>query len=152
MTHFFNTLFSAALGVETNLQKRSYTTEGSWEKWVILAREILNEDQKRKTAGYKMIPVEWVCHYQNLSAGEHARLTITDTGHGMDREELERIFDPFYTTKIQDNSRGLGLSMVHGIIKNHGGEISVNSIVGIGTTFVILLPLIDPLNRKNILH
>jgi signal transduction histidine kinase len=66
----------------------------------------------------------------------------------MDREDLERIFDPFYTTKVQDNGRGLGLSMVHGIIKNHGGEISVNSIVGIGTTFIILLPVIDPLGEQ----
>jgi len=95
-----------------------------------------------------IIPPEWACHYPNLTPGEHARLTITDTGHGMDREDLERIFDPFYTTKVQDNGRGLGLSMVHGIIKNHGGEISVNSIVGIGTTFIILLPVIDPLGEQ----
>ncbi|WP_321367327.1 ATP-binding protein [uncultured Desulfuromusa sp.] len=97
-----------------------------------------------------MIPVERICHYPNLSPGEHVKLTITDTGHGMDRDELERIFDPFYTT-AQESGRGLGLSIVHGIIKNHGGEISVNSIVGVGTTFVILLPLIDPLEQQKAL-
>jgi PAS domain S-box-containing protein len=97
-----------------------------------------------------MIPVERRCHYPNLLPGEHVRLTITDTGHGMDREELERIFDPFYTT-TQESGRGLGLSMVHGIIKNHGGEISVNSIVGVGTTFVVLLPLVDPLEQQKAL-
>ena len=96
-----------------------------------------------------MISVERRSHYPNLLPGKHVRLTITDTGHGMDRDELERIFDPFYTT-AQESGRGLGLSMVHGIIKNHGGEISVNSIVGVGTTFVILLPLVDPLrDQKN---
>lgn len=95
-----------------------------------------------------VIPAEWICHYPNLTAGEHARLAITDTGHGMDREELERIFDPFYTKKVQGNGRGLGLSLVHGIIKNHGGEISVNSIVGIGTTFIILLPIVDIMYDK----
>lgn len=107
-------------------------------------------DAMQKTGGIleisltnMMIPVERICHYPNLFPGEHVRLTITDTGHGMDRDELERIFDPFYTTS-QESSRGLGLSMVHGIVKNHGGEISVNSIVDVGTTFVILLPLIDP--------
>ena len=110
-------------------------------------------DTMQKTGGIleisltnMMIPVERICHYPNLSPGEHIRLTITDTGHGMDRDELERIFDPFYTTS-QESSRGLGLSMVHGIINNHGGEISVNSIVGVGTTFVILLPQIRPLKR-----
>lgn len=95
-----------------------------------------------------IIPVERICHYPNLTPGKYVKLTITDTGHGMDREELERIFDPFYTTKGPHNGRGLGLSMVHGIIKSHGGEISVNSIAGIGTTFVILLPLIDPLTEQ----
>ncbi len=96
-----------------------------------------------------VIPSEWICHYPTLTAGEHARLAITDTGHGMNREELERIFDPFYTKKIQGNGRGLGLSMVQGIIKNHGGEISVNSIVGIGTTFIILLPIVDIMHVKS---
>lgn len=98
-----------------------------------------------------MIPAERVCHYPNLIAGEHVKLTITDTGHGMDRDELERIFDPFYTTSVKEDARGLGLSMVHGIIKAYGGEISVNSIVGIGTTFTILLPLIDPLREQKVL-
>jgi PAS domain S-box-containing protein len=93
-----------------------------------------------------MIPIERICHYPNLAPGEHVKLTITDTGHGMDREELERVFDPFYAT-AQKNGRGLGLSMVHGIVKNCGGEISVNSIVGVGTTFIILFPLIDPLQE-----
>jgi len=97
---------------------------------------------------HMVIPVERISHYPNLTPGEHVKLTITDTGHGMNREELERIFDPFYTTKFQDSGRGLGLSMVHGIIKNHGGEISVNSIIDIGTTFVILLPLVDTLAEQ----
>lgn len=80
------------------------------------------------------------CQYPNLQPGKYLKLTITDTGHGMDRNELEFIFDPFYSTKDQCNKRGLGLSISQRIIKNHGGHISVNSIVGTGTSFTILLP------------
>jgi len=87
------------------------------------------------------IPDSRVCHYTDLNPGDHVKLIITDTGHGMERDELEKIFDPFYTTKESGKGRGLGLSIAHRIIKNHGGDITVNSIVGVGTTFVILLPL-----------
>lgn len=92
------------------------------------------------------IPIERKHQYPDLMPGKHVKLTITDTGHGMNREALEHIFEPFYTTKGQGNGRGLGLSIAYGIIKNHGGAIDVNSVVGVGSTFVILLPLIDPQN------
>jgi len=69
------------------------------------------------------------CQYPNLQPGKYLKLTITDTGHGMNRNELEFIFDPFYSTKNRHNKRGLGLSISQRIIKNHGGHISVNSIV-----------------------
>jgi len=83
--------------------------------------------------------------YPGLSVGVYLKLTVSDTGHGMSRDILDRIFDPFFTTKGQGKGTGLGLSIAHGIVKNHGGHISVNSIVNVGTTFVIYLPLItDP--------
>ena len=94
------------------------------------------------------IPIERIHQYPGLIPGNHAKLTITDTGHGMARDELEHIFDPFYTTKGQGKGRGLGLSITYGIIKNHGGIIYVNSIVDVGTTFVILLPLTDILGNQ----
>lgn len=81
--------------------------------------------------------------YPGLAAGRYIKLLVSDTGNGMSREIMDRIFDPFYTTKNQGKGTGLGLSIAHGIIKNHGGNISVNSIVGVGTTFTILLPVID---------
>jgi len=64
-------------------------------------------------------------------------LMISDTGVGISSEDLDRIFDPFYTTKQQGKGTGLGLSIVQRIIEEHGGEISVNSEVGKGTTFMI---------------
>lgn len=81
--------------------------------------------------------------YPGLQPGEYVKLIVADTGHGMSRNVLDRIFDPFYTTKGQGKGTGLGLSIVHGIIKNHRGHISVNSILNVGTTFVILLPRVD---------
>ena len=72
---------------------------------------------------------------------EHAELTITDTGHGMDEETIKKCFDPFFTSKEVDRGTGLGLSTSYGIIKKHGGSINVDSEPGRGTTFTVLLPL-----------
>ena len=81
--------------------------------------------------------------FPGLECGRYLKLTVADSGHGMSRDILERIFDPFFSTKQQGKGTGLGLAIAHGIIKNHGGYISVNSIVDVGTTFVIYLPQIE---------
>jgi two-component system NtrC family sensor kinase len=67
-------------------------------------------------------------------------LFVTDTGHGIDHENLSRIFDPFFTTREVGEGTGLGLSICYGIVRDHGGQISVQSKVQVGTTFSILLP------------
>ncbi len=77
----------------------------------------------------------------DVPAGRCFRLLISDTGPGISKEELDKIFDPFYTTKAQSGGTGLGLSVVLGIVKNHGGNIQVYSNSEQGTTFEIVLPV-----------
>jgi signal transduction histidine kinase len=69
-----------------------------------------------------------------------ARIEISDTGIGISNEDLQHIFEPFYTTKHDEKGTGLGLSVVYGIIERHGGSIQVNSKLYEGTTFIIKLP------------
>ena len=71
-----------------------------------------------------------------------SRITVevSDTGHGIAKENLPRIFDPFFTTKPTGEGTGLGLSVSYGIIKGHGGNISVKSKQGNGATFTLSLP------------
>jgi PAS domain S-box-containing protein len=73
--------------------------------------------------------------------GSRIRVEVTDSGKGIPRHVLPRIFDPFFTTKPIGVGTGLGLSICHEIVRNHGGEIQVDSEVGKGTTFTVLLPL-----------
>jgi two-component system cell cycle sensor histidine kinase/response regulator CckA len=79
-----------------------------------------------------------------IAPGRYATITITDTGAGIPPDVLPRIFDPFFTTRREEGGTGLGLSMVHGIIRQSGGALSVRSTPGQGTCFTITLPRYEP--------
>ena len=81
--------------------------------------------------------------HDGLKSGSFVKLTVKDTGHGMDQATLERIFDPYFTTKAVGEGTGLGLAVIGGIVKRHEGAISVQSVPGKGTVFEILLPSIE---------
>jgi len=76
----------------------------------------------------------------DLREGDYARLSVTDNGCGMNEATLQRIFEPFFTTKATGQGTGLGLSVVHGIMKIHDGAITVHSRPGAGSTFRLYFP------------
>jgi signal transduction histidine kinase len=73
--------------------------------------------------------------------GKHVTVTVADTGHGIPEEHLTKIFTPFFTTKEVGKGTGLGLTVVHGIMQEHGGTITVESQKGKGTAFTLTLPM-----------
>lgn len=82
-------------------------------------------------------------HADNLPPGEYIRLSVKDTGQGIDESIADQVFDPFFTTKSTGEGSGLGLAVVHGIAKNHNGSVTFRSVPGQGTVFNVLFPAID---------
>jgi PAS domain S-box-containing protein len=89
------------------------------------------------------IAAERTLAHTTLRAGAYARLTVEDTGSGMDQATLERVFEPFFTTKEVGKGTGLGLSLVYGIVTDSGGAVDVTSAPGCGSRFAIYLPRVD---------
>jgi PAS domain S-box-containing protein len=82
-------------------------------------------------------------YFHDLNPGHYVRLTVADTGHGMEPGVMKRIFEPYFTTRDVGEGTGMGLALVHGIVKKHDGAVTVQSEPGKGTTFQVYFPLSD---------
>jgi len=117
-------IYQVVMNLCTNAYQSMQQQSGSIE---IVANEVLltEEDQPQ---------------FLELSPGPHIRIAVSDTGPGIDPDILDRIFEPYFTTKQMKSGTGLGLSVVHGIVKSHAGAIKVYSEPGQGTSFSVYLP------------
>jgi len=88
-----------------------------------------------------MDPESTLCHL-DAAAGDYARISVSDTGSGIDKQDLGKIFEPYFTTRKEGTGTGLGLSIVHGIVKVHKGFLTVDSESGRGSVFHVHLPLV----------
>jgi CheY-like chemotaxis protein len=107
-------------------------------------------DTGRLVIGTKNITLdEEFCHsHSGLRSGEHVMLWVSDTGHGIEEDVLDHIFEPFYTTKVMGKGTGLGLSTVYGIVKSHQGHIICESELGKGTTFRLYFPVLGKAGQQ----
>jgi signal transduction histidine kinase/DNA-binding response OmpR family regulator len=93
--------------------------------------------------GVMDVDADFAGAHPGLYPGRYVRLSMSDTGHGMDAATIERIFEPFFTTKSVGDGTGLGLAVVLGIMQNHDGVINVYSELGVGTTFHLYFPVFE---------
>jgi PAS domain S-box-containing protein len=97
------------------------------------------------------LDTDTAAQFTDLKPGPYVNLTVSDTGHGMTAKVLERIFDPFFTTKEKGEGTGMGLAVVHGIVKSLGGTIYAYSEPGKGSSFKMFLPAIEPSQESGLI-
>jgi two-component system, cell cycle sensor histidine kinase and response regulator CckA len=141
------TLVTRVLGVHIGLQLRTHPDTWSTQMAPVEIEQILvnlaaNARDAMPSGGTLTISTSNLVvtgDWDRVPAGEYVLLLVSDTGEGMSPETRERIFEPFFTTKDVGKGTGLGLATVHGVVQQHGGFVTVDSAIGVGTTFTIYL-------------
>jgi signal transduction histidine kinase/CheY-like chemotaxis protein/HAMP domain-containing protein len=147
-------LFPRSIKIDIDYEKESFPIYGDKNQLSqVLMNILINakdaiEVSSGKNSGYIQISLRKIFvdsfvrkFYKDVESANYVEIKISDNGCGMEKSIIENIFDPFFTTKPKGKGTGLGLAIVYGIIKNHGGEISVYSEKDKGSIFIILLPL-----------
>ena len=133
--------YNIRLKLEIN-ESRGYINADPTQLFRVFLNIMTNSMQAMEKAGGKI-----TVRVDSLQAdsGSMAIIRISDTGSGIDKSVIERIYEPFFTTKEQGKGTGMGLSVAHGIITGLGGEIAVDSSPGEGTLFTINIPCLESL-------
>ncbi len=138
----------STIEIKSNLESGTVSADATQIQQVVLnlctnAAHAMRDQSGRITVTVQRLLVDarLAAEVEDLSTGPAMRLTVADTGHGIDEATLARIFDPFFTTKRQGEGTGLGLSIVQGVISSHHGALRVQSTIGVGTTFDLYFPL-----------
>ena len=140
----------STIDINCNIDSKSATLADPIQIHQVLMNLCTNADHAMRDTGGTLevgltdvaVKSESKARKLDISPGDYLCLKISDTGHGMSAAVKERIFDPFFTTKDRDKGTGMGLAVVHGIVKSHGGAIAVHSEPGQGTRFDVYLPVI----------
>ncbi len=152
--HMLEPTFSTAIDIQENLGDVPLFIEADpVQMHQVIMNLVTNAGQSMKrTGGQLMVSAEIVDLQtavrkmgQEIAPGKYVCLTISDTGHGISREDQKRIFDPYYTTRAQGVGTGLGLAVAQSIVKKHGGNILFSTRRGKGTDFYIYLPMLQEL-------
>jgi two-component system cell cycle sensor histidine kinase/response regulator CckA len=138
------------LGIHTTYQEEIWAVQADRDQIEeVLLNLYLNASQSMPGGGDLYLETEnvildasYVKHFP-VNPGRYVKISVTDTGAGMDKETQAKVFEPFFTTKVMGRGTGLGLASAYGIIKSHSGMINVYSEKGEGTTFNIYLPASD---------
>lgn len=143
--------FNRSIEIESELEDDPLSIEGDANQiqqiimnLCVNARDAMPDGGKLtiRTGAAEITP-EYAESHLGAKEGDCVRLTVTDTGIGIDESIIRRIFDPFFTTKAPGEGTGLGLSVVYGVVKNHEGYIDARSEVGKGTIFEIFFPAVE---------
>lgn len=156
VVNFLRSTFPATIQISTDIKSNSLIFGDPTQIHQIMMNLCTNaEHAMRQKGGVLRVALNDVefdaekASLQGVKPGRYLNLTIGDQGYGMTAETLEKLYDPFFTTKKNREGTGLGMSVVHGIVKNHKGVIHVSSQPGEGSTFTIYLPIIQKKQRPD---